>query len=173
MIRGELTNEASDHGRRRRGLRHQSSRRCPDRLRQDLSHLIKPRSRAIGRSSMSWAGLVLSSAPTRRTRATGSWSAAPSAGATGLRERSTRCPPRTRTRRSPTKPKHRRFLDGWGEHQRSAFLAQGATPGPRLAGSLVLPATLPAGMVRSAPAAGAPSAPRLGRQRPPPQPLPP
>lgn len=62
---------------------------------------------------------------------------------------------------------------GRGENRRAAVLAQGAAPGPRLAGSLGLPATLLAGVVRSAPAAGAASTPHLGRRRTPAQPLPP
>lgn len=40
-----------------------------------------------------------------------------------------------------------------GGNRRPAFLAQSAPPGPRVAGSLELPATLLAGVVRSAPAA--------------------
>jgi hypothetical protein len=60
---------------------------------------------------------------------------------------------------------------GRGENRRAAVLAQGAAPGPRVAGSLELPATLLAGVVRPAPAAGAPGARRLGRRRTPAQPV--
>jgi SRSO17 transposase len=60
---------------------------------------------------------------------------------------------------------------GGGENRRAAFLAESAAPGPRLAGSLELPATLLAGVVRSAPANGATSAPLLGRRRTPAQPV--
>jgi SRSO17 transposase len=61
---------------------------------------------------------------------------------------------------------------GRGENRRAAVLAQGAAPRPRLAGSVDLPATLLAGVVRSAPAGGAPSAPRLARRRTPAQSVP-
>ena len=52
---------------------------------------------------------------------------------------------------------------GRGKNRRAPLLAPSVAPGPRVAGPLELPLALLAGMVRCAPAAGAPGAPTVGR----------